>query len=53
MQVGDLVKHKKKGYIGVITEWQMLDYYTVLWSNGKLQHSCKSLTDFEVINASR
>tara|TARA_B100000131_G_C17760930_1_gene469184 strand:- start:184 stop:345 length:162 start_codon:yes stop_codon:yes gene_type:complete len=53
MKVGDLVRHKKKGYIGVITKWQMLDYYTVLWNNGKLQHSQKRLTHFEVISESR
>jgi len=52
VKVGDLVRHNKKGYIGVITKWQMLDYYTVLWSNGKLQHSRKLYTHFKVISES-
>jgi hypothetical protein len=48
MKVGDLVKHNRKGLIGVVTKHQMLNYYFVLWSNGKQQHSVKS-SDLEVI----
>ena len=48
MKVGDLVKHNRKKLIGVVTEHMMLNYYMVLWSNGKVQHSVKS-SDMEVI----
>lgn len=48
MKVGDLVKHDRTKLIGVVTKHQMLNYYFVLWSNGKVQHSVKS-SDLEVI----
>lgn len=51
MRVGDLVRHRK-GYMGIITKHQIFDYYTVVWNNGKEQHSVKS-NDIEVISESR
>ena len=48
MKIGDLVKHNRKRLIGVVTKHQMLNYYMVLWSDGKVQHSVKS-SDLEVI----
>ena len=52
MQVGDLIKHNKTKSIGVIIKHQILNYYTVMWANGREQHSVKSI-DIEVINESR
>ena len=48
MKTGSLVKHNRKKLIGVVTKHQMLNYYFVLWNNGKVQHSVKS-SDLEVI----
>ena len=53
MKIGDLVRHNKTGLLGVIIEHEIFDYYTIMWDNGKLQHSQKSLTHFEVVNEGR
>jgi heat shock protein HspQ len=58
MQVGDLVKHKKNGFLGIVCNIAMDPHktavdnlYHIIWGNGAKGTHWKG--EIEVINASR
>ena len=56
MQVGDIVKHNKKGYIGLITDIDKTiggydPLFRIHWLNGATGAHWKN--EIEVVNASR